>query len=147
MYELDILISPILELEDAELRAEKIKQQIESLNGQIKKIHNLGKIKLAYPIKKQLLAYFFCLEFEIDSEEIEKLQNNLKFENDILRFLLLSKSQKEKEKEESLVKPQGVKSIATPKTPSVAPEETIKTEKAAKIKIEELDKKLEELLN
>jgi small subunit ribosomal protein S6 len=139
MYELNLLINPLLEQTDAQATAEKFRQNIEKLNGQVKKLASLDKKKLAYPIKKQLSAYFVSLEFEMEPENVEKLQQELKLNNDILRFLLLVS-------EGANQLPPKPRTALRPKAVAAPASVGIKPEKAAKVKIEELDKKLEELL-
>jgi len=138
MYELTILINSLLEQTDAQAVEEKLRHQIEELSGQVKKLNAWGKKKLAYPIKKQLSAYFASLEFELEPEGLEKIQQALRLNDDVLRFLLLAPE---------AVSPLSMKSKAAlrPKTVVAAPS-GIRAEKAAKVKIEELNKKLEELL-
>lgn len=136
MYELTYILTPLLEKVDLEAAAQKVRGFIDGLGGEAKKEEISEKKKLAYPIKKQLYGFYAVSKFQLEPEKIEQLEKRLRLENDILRFLIVS--QKEISARRLKTK------ITKPKKPAA---ETIKAEpKAARVKIEELDKKLEELL-
>lgn len=137
LYELTYIINPLLEKIDTDAMTEKISGFIGGLGGEIKKEALSEKKKLAYPIKKQLYGYYVSVKFSLEKEKIEELEKQLKLGNDILRFLIVT--QKEISARHLKTK------IAKPK--KIAPAGTIKAEpKVEKVQIEELDKKLEELL-
>lgn len=122
---------------DADAITGKIRGLIGELDGDIKKEVLSEKKKLAYPIKKQLYGYYVSVEFGLEKEKTAELEQQLKLDNNILRFLLVT--QKEISARRLKTK------IAKPK--KIAPAEISKTEpKVEKVQIEELDKKLEELL-
>ncbi len=52
---------------------------------------DFGRKKLNYPIKKSLKANFFVFEFTIEACEIKTIENTLKLEKEILRFLTTKK--------------------------------------------------------
>ena len=134
MYELIFLNDPLVEKMDTEIVI-KVRDFITGLGGQIKKENVWEKRKLAYPVKKHLLGFYVIFEFEIEAEKIDELQKQLRLNSDILRFLIINKEGiKEERPRVRLTKP---KAIA-----SVRPAEF----RGEKIKIEELDKKLEEIL-
>ena len=134
MYELILLVSPLVEKIDSEILA-KIRDLILGLDGNIKKEFTWEKRKLAFPIKKQLFGSYIIFEFALSGEKIEELQKQLKSNPDILRYLIINKEGvKEERPRLRAMKPK----IIAPLPPS----ET----KGEKVKIEELDKKLEEIL-
>ncbi len=135
MYELNLLFSPILEKIDGETAA-KIREFILSLGGVIKKENISEKRKLAYPIKKRGVGYYITFEFQIEPEKIEDLKKLLNFNHDILRFLIIDKSNVKEE----------TARIRPIKPKAVAPFGRTEEAKGEKVKIEELDKKLEEIL-
>jgi small subunit ribosomal protein S6 len=132
-----------MEQADATAAAAKVRDFILSLGASIKKETAWEKRKLAYPIKKQTAGFYFILEMDLEPEKIAELKNYLKLNNDVLREMIIDTSR---------IKPSKARTrISKPKT--VAPIETIsstatseKPVKKEKVKIEELDKKLEELL-
>ncbi len=103
--------------------------------GQIKKIY------LAYPIKKETSAYFNYFIFSMLSQNIAKLNDVLKINLKILRFLIIA--------------PTTIKIVSMPakhiksikKIPSVKLAQSIKkTEPIQILSNEALEKKLEEIL-
>ncbi|HCX27986.1 MAG TPA: 30S ribosomal protein S6 [Candidatus Portnoybacteria bacterium] len=135
MYELIYLLSPLMERKDIDAAAAKVRSFIiKDLGGQVKTADVWDKRKLGYPIKKQIFGYHAVVEFNLESDKIDELQKNLKSNSDILRFMIITRK---------LLKEQPLRQRrpAKPK-PMVTPE----IHKGEKVKIEELDRKLEELL-
>lgn len=139
MYELTYIVSPILDETSLNETAAAVRDFVSDLNARIKKEQLGEKRKLAYPIKKQLFGYYVTLEFDLEPEKIAELENYLKNQNDILRSLLLSLDEAKLHPAPAKARVQKTEAAAPVKTP-------FKTEKSEKIKIEELNKKLEEIL-
>ena len=151
-------------------QAAEIQKQIEGIikqhEGTIAKFGEFGKRKLAYEINHETHANYWLAEFEVATDTIQELHRVLTLEGRVLRFLItatrpkteediererrmkesLEKSEmkerqtlreRTKEKEKEKVKKEG----PVPKA------ETAKKKEQEKISLEELDKKLEELLD
>ena len=148
MYELTYIITPIIGEIDLNSAVEKIRGFINNLGAEIKSEKVGEKRRLAYPIQKQSFGYFITIEFKLDGEKIEELQKELRHTSDVLRFLLINKDEitepvrkpriKKTDKIMKEIDDDGIfaEKIAKPE----------KTEKKEKVKIEELDKKLDEIL-
>lgn len=131
-----------------------ITQAIESIGGKILQERPLGRRKLAYPIDKVGEAVYHTYQFELPSDNVSQLEHKLKFQEKILRFLIV--------RIETIIQPQAVPEhrtvdaiAAVPTTkPKAAPRPTKKTPKPAPTKpeaseqerIKALEAKLEELL-
>ena len=139
MYELTYIVSPILDEKSLNETATAVRDFVSDLNARIKKEQLGEKRKLAYPIKKQLFGYYVTIEFDLEPEKIAELQDYLKHQNDILRSLILSLDEAKLHPAPAKARIQKTEAAVSAKTP-------FKTEKAEKIKIEELNKKLEEIL-
>lgn len=100
--------------------------------------------RLAYPINKTERGYFCETAFNIDTQSVHTLRNNLKREPSILRCIIESRRPSEKIK--PMRKPRFLRETkeTMPQTQSSTP--TTSEEKREKISIEELDKKLEEII-
>jgi len=134
LYELIYLISP--ELSDQELKTftQKITGFIQEEGGFLETIKNPDKRKLEYLIKKKGTAYSVFLNFYLNPEKLERLEKKLKEENQILRYLILTK------------KPSPV--LAT-KTLASKPAKILKRKiwpAKPKVELKEIEKKLEEIL-
>lgn len=72
-----------------ELDLEKIKAVI-GKNGKVLQEDNWGKKTLAYPIKKEASGYYYLVTFEISPDKVSQLDNILKLNENIIRYLLIS---------------------------------------------------------
>jgi len=155
-YEMLYIIPANFTVEEVKPITQKVKKIIEENQGNITLEEDLGKLKLAYPIKNQSHGFYQLFEFDLPKQNLQNLNNLLKLTNDILRFLIVKKKLKTKEelaKEKKLQdklakkKEQAIEKIKEEK--NTQPEKTKKTEKTTKekISIEELDKKLDEILD
>jgi small subunit ribosomal protein S6 len=138
MYELTYIISLISANDDTSSVAEKVRAKIKGLDGEAKKEYISEKKRLAYLIKKQGSGFYATVVFEMEPEKIDELNAFLRLNNNILRYIIINQAELRTEKISR--KPARTK-VATSE---ISPAET--TVKTGKVKIEELDKKLEELL-
>jgi len=122
-YELTFLISP--ELSEEEIRGfqEKIISLIQGLGGEL-----LGEVKT--PIRKKM-AYLVTLNFNLDPEKLGSLEKGLKSENQVLRYIILTRR---------ALRPSG------PEAKKVPPKPIIKPKPEAKVELKEIEKKLKEIL-
>jgi len=138
MYELTYIISLLSVEGETSPVAEKVRAQIKELGGEAKKEYISEKKKLAFEIKKQNQGFYATVVFEMEPEKIDELNNFLRLNNDILRHMIINQAELRTEKVSK--KPARIKSADS----EVIAGET--ASKTGKVKIEELDKKLEELL-
>lgn len=135
-YEISYLITETLSEEEVMALHQTIKGAIVELEGTIDRETNPRKRRLAYDIKGQKAAYFVNLYISLSSEALKELEKKLKFEKNILRHLTLvvdRRHQRELTKAHSMGRDKFKKGAK-----KNAPEE--------QAKLEELDKKLEEIL-
>ena len=88
-YELMLLLNPNLQEEETSALLEQVQQTIKTNQGQIIKVDKWGKKKLVYEIKKYQEAIYFIIAFELDPENIAALERSIKFEEKIIRYLLV----------------------------------------------------------
>jgi small subunit ribosomal protein S6 len=89
-----ILFDPNLQEEDLKALLDKIRQTITTNQGKIIKTNQWGKRKLAYEIKKFQEALYVIIDFELEPELIANIENSIKFEEKIIRYLLVLGSEK-----------------------------------------------------
>lgn len=138
MYELTYLIHPQSDYKNA---AEETKEFTEKLGCKIMEpTHSPFPTtlkRLSYPIEHQISAYYHTLRFESEGEVIAKLEKELIFNKNILRYLVV-KIPKETMENRKLAE----------KVVSKKPSDTSKKSmEKNKVKIEEFDKKLDEILD
>jgi len=73
--------------EGARIKAlEKITNAIEGKKGEIHKIYDMGKRRLAYEIDKKREAYYYLIYFSISSLKIDDLWKEYQLHEDLIRF-------------------------------------------------------------
>ena len=90
-YELVLVIDPEVSGEGQKKLINKVKKIIEDLKGKVEKTDDWGKRELAYPIKKKNLGYYFLLAIKLPSTVPAQIENKLKLEEKIIRYLLVKK--------------------------------------------------------
>lgn len=162
-YEVLAVLPGTVTEEEAAPVAQTVQQTIEQTGGQGLTLASLGKSRLAYPIRHIRYGYFFIGRFTAESGSMPVMREKLRLLPGTLRVLVLKvdpkKAQATKitvlsdvregreprvqsapEKELAMV----VKTVAPQAVPEVEMVETTTT--AEQIKVEDIDKKLDDLL-
>ncbi len=134
-YELTYLIPSELSEEEAKEFQGRIASSIKEEGGILNGENSLLRKKLAYPIKKQFEAFLAVLDFQLEPERMTNLEKKLKSENQILRYLIVTKAKPK----EALLRKRRERKVTFEK-PAVSKEEK-------KVELKEIEKKLEEILN
>lgn len=136
-YEMGYLLSGKMPLEDAETYVGTIESIIRNdANGIISKRSHTQKKKLAYPVKKEVYGYFGTINFEMPRECVKTVEQKLRLEQNLLRYMVLTVDLKKI----SRVKPKRL-----PRRP-ILQKEAPKPSERKEIKMKELEKKLEEII-
>jgi small subunit ribosomal protein S6 len=76
--------------EDAKKKAlDRIKDGITKRGGEIKKVHDLEKKKLAYPIAHNKEGHYYLMYFEVKPSTIKELWQDYHLNENLIRFLTL----------------------------------------------------------
>ena len=117
-YEVTLIVHPDQSTQVTTM-IEKYKEIITTGGGNVHRQEDWGRKHLAYPINKIYKAHYLMMNIECDQETLDKLSYNFRFNDAILRNLIISKSEaitsssimmtnskkeKEKEKEKEKVK-------------------------------------------
>ena len=127
-YELSFL-TPVLDSEKRGELLREIEEKIVKTKGKVED-RFIEKKFFAYPVKKHQEGFLAQVNFSLDQEELKNFQDYLKKKKEILRTLLEKKGKPPKELPEVKKRKPSLK---------VPP-------KREKVKIEELEKKLKEIL-
>ena len=145
-YELLYLVSGNHTDEELTPIKELVKNLIAKFGGEIKSDDSLGKKKLAYPIKGDHQGYYLVYQFNMDGNNLAELNKNLKLTNELLRHVIVKKELKPS----TLLKRAARRISITEENPAKpkVPVSENKSEKKDdnKIKLEDLDEKLDEIL-
>jgi len=150
-YEITLLLPPVLKDKEISEITQKTKEWIKELEG-TPLSEEITKRQLAYPINKYQQGFYLSLGFLLEPKNLPQLEEKLRLAENILRFLIVQRLTK-KQPVSQTTKPS---TSSKPKETKTAPQksEEIKEEKTQtpkkpiqeKAQIEELDKKLEEIL-
>jgi small subunit ribosomal protein S6 len=91
-YEIVLMIHPD-QSDQLNSMLEKYRGIIEANGGQIHRQEDWGRRQLAYPIAKLHKAHYVLLNIECDTDALNKLQENMKYNDAILRRLVCSKKE------------------------------------------------------
>ncbi len=123
--------------------AAEIKNLLSGYKAVILQDEPAKKIKLAYPIKKELYAHFGFIWFSMDAAMVNEFSKQLKLNSKILRFIVINLT-KEMQIDRSTEKKNGRPITGKPKIKSA--ESPKKQGNFELINNELLEKKLEEIL-
>jgi small subunit ribosomal protein S6 len=72
---------------------DKVTNGIAEKGGEVVKIFDQGRKKLAYPISKKREGHYYVLYFSVPTENMDKLWRDYRLNEDILRFMTLAVEQ------------------------------------------------------
>ncbi|MEK7562172.1 MAG: 30S ribosomal protein S6 [Patescibacteria group bacterium] len=145
-YELTYIISSEITSEEAGVMAKEFISFIESKEGIILRSENPVAKTLSYPIKKFGSGYFVVLEFKIEPEKLSELREKLEKEVKILRHVIIIKNPIRIRKERRSARKSLFSTETEPKNITVAEEEIEEKKPVKKVELEDIEKKLDEIL-
>ena len=92
-YELLSIIKPNIDSEEYDKLVAKIEEAITSLGGKVLTTDKMGRRKLSYDIKDFRDGYMAVNTFELEPNQIEKFNRQLRLNENILRIMLLETSE------------------------------------------------------
>ena len=147
-YEILYILPMSYTAEEVKPITKKVADIIKDNGGAITKEQDLDKQKFAYPIKNQSHGYYFLFEFDLPTDKLAGLNRILQLTNEVLRFIVVKKQVKTEEqlKEEAKIQEKIAKKKEKERAEEVKVEKVAKEKTKTKISLEDLDKKLEEIL-
>ena len=88
-YELLSIIKPNIDSEEYDKLVAKIEEAITSLGGKVLTTDKMGRRKLSYDIKDFRDGYMAVNTFELEPEQVEKFNRQLRLNENVLRIMLL----------------------------------------------------------
>lgn len=86
-YELALVVNAKIEDDARAAVVEKAKDYITRLGGTITNVDEWGKKRLAYEIQKMKEGYYYFIQFEGETTVPAELEERLRIEETVLRFL------------------------------------------------------------
>jgi small subunit ribosomal protein S6 len=144
-YELFYIIPGKYTEEETEAISLKVQEMVKKYGGEITMTDNLGNNRLAYDIKGAQNGSFMVIEFNAEPAGLKELDNALKLNPELTRYQITNKKQETKEEiEKARLRQQ---KMAEREAKAVSAETAEKAAPAPKVSLEELDKKLGEILS
>jgi len=91
-YEITLIVHPD-QSNQVTTMIEKYKEIITTSGGNVHREEDWGRKHLAYPINKIYKAHYLMMNIECGQETLDKLNYNFRFNDAILRNLVISKSE------------------------------------------------------
>ncbi|MCZ6103651.1 30S ribosomal protein S6 [Campylobacter ureolyticus] len=86
-YEVLFILKPTLTEDEIKERVDFVKEIITKNDGEVASVIEMGARKLAYTIDKYERGVYFVIYFTAPTSLIEELVRNLRYNEDVIRFL------------------------------------------------------------
>ena len=93
-YELVLLVHPDQSDQVPEMLT-RYQETIKKSNGNVHRVENIGRLQLAYTIQNMHKAHYVIMNIECDDQVIKELEASFKFNDSILRHLLVKTTKAE----------------------------------------------------
>ena len=88
-YEIVFLVHPDQSDQTSSILS-KLDKIVEDSGGKVHRSENIGNRKLAYPIQDQFKASYGLINIECNQETVKEIQNSFKFNDSIIRNLVIT---------------------------------------------------------
>jgi small subunit ribosomal protein S6 len=132
-YELGFILNPEVSEEQTRAILERIEQIVRNYDGQVVKVNQWGRRRLAYPIQHHRDGYYVFIDMILTPETVLELDRTLKVSEEVLRHLITRRDpkavQKEREEREARAAAAATQAQASATTsPEPAPEAEVPAE-------------------
>jgi small subunit ribosomal protein S6 len=101
-YELGFILNPEVSEEQTSAILERIEKIVKNYDGQVVKVNQWGRRRLAYPIEHHRDGYYVFIDMILTPETVNELDRTLKVSEEVMRHLVKRRDPKavQKEREE-----------------------------------------------
>ena len=101
-YELGFILNPEVSEEQTSVILERIEKIVKNYDGQVVKVNQWGRRRLAYPIEHHRDGYYVFIDMILTPETVLELDRTLKVSEEVMRHLVKRRDPKavQKEREE-----------------------------------------------
>lgn len=89
LYECTVIVDGGLQDEAIAAAMEMVQKTITGKGGNINSVLEIGRRKMAYPIRKKTIGYYAHIEFTAATPVIAEIEKVLRYEDDLLRYLII----------------------------------------------------------
>ena len=90
-YEIMFIVKSTLEESTLNNIVKDVQNLISSNGSKVIEFKDMGRKKLAYPIKKEVSGFYYLMNVEATTEAIQEFDRKLRINENILRHLILKK--------------------------------------------------------
>ena len=130
-YEIGYILNPEVNEEQTRAILERIEQIVANYDGQVLKVNQWGRRKLAYPIEHHRDGFYVFIDTILTPETVAELDRTLKVSEEVLRHLIKRRDPKTVQKEREARA--AAAAAATPAATLAAPEVQAEAESEAEI--------------
>jgi small subunit ribosomal protein S6 len=103
-YETIFIAHPDLVEDEVKGLIEKMREVIENLNGELIKVEEWGRRKLAYKLKKLTKGYYILIRFLGNGQVLAEIERNLRLSDSVLKYQSVRLDEKAPEETQTLAK-------------------------------------------
>jgi len=120
-YEIGYILNPEVNEEQTRAILERIEQIVANYDGQVLKVNQWGRRKLAYPIEHHRDGFYVFIDTILTPETVTELDRTLKVSEEVLRHLIKRRDPKTVQKERE-ARAAAAATASTPAAPGVQAE-------------------------
>lgn len=121
-YEIGFILNPEVNEEQTRAILERIEQIVANYDGQVLKVNQWGRRKLAYPIEHHRDGFYVFIDTILTPETVAEVDRTLKVSEEVLRHLILRRDPKDVQKEREEREARAAAAASTPAAPEVQAE-------------------------
>lgn len=98
-YELGFILNPEVSEEEIRSLLERIEQIVANYGGQIFKVNQWGRRRLAYPIERHRDGYYIFIDMVLTPETVTEIERTLRVSEIVFRYMMKRRDPKTVQKE------------------------------------------------
>jgi small subunit ribosomal protein S6 len=98
-YELGFILNPEVNEEQTRAILERIEQIVSNYGGQVMRVNQWGRRRLAYPIEHHRDGFYVFIDMVLTPETVSELDTTLKVNEEVLRHIIKRRDPKTVQKE------------------------------------------------
>ena len=91
LYEALVIVKAVGTDPEMQQSAAQAETLIKKLGGSVDQSRGMGRRRLAFRINRQTEGYYQLVEFQLPADQIEELKRQLRLNESVVRFLVLSR--------------------------------------------------------
>ena len=98
-YELGFILNPEVTEEQTRTILERVEQIVANHGGQVVKVNQWGRRRLAYPIERHRDGYYIFIDMTLTPETVAEIERTLRVSETVFRYMMKRRDPKTAQKE------------------------------------------------